>query len=81
MAVYIIEHGTDNNRWLSKIEHRHAGDWREQINSYRPQVEEAVVFEKRAAAVEFAKKWRARVWRVKDGRPDKMIWPEEMPSR
>lgn len=40
----------------------------------RDKVEIAI---KRADAIAFAKRWKARAWLVKDGKPETMIWPEQ----
>ena len=76
MAAYIIEHGTENNRWLSGIRHDGKGVYHQQTNSYKPQIEEALVFEKRAEAVAFAQKWRGRVWMIRGGVPVKQVYPQ-----
>ena len=73
---YMIENGTENNRWLAWVDHDGKGVYHEQTNSYRPRIEEARVFTKRADAIAFAKRWKARVWLVKDGVPAEMVWPE-----
>lgn len=74
---YIIEHGTENNRWLCKIEQPGTKDQHGALtNTYGPRVENAVVFTNEAKAVAFAKKWRGRVWQIRNGKPETQVWPE-----
>ena len=73
---YVIENGAENNRWLHKIEHAGRNKDGEQTNSYRPGVEGAVVFDKKAEAVRFAQKWRGRVWMIRGGVPVKQVYPQ-----
>lgn len=68
---YIVENGSENNRWLVKID-RYAGDV---TCVYRPGVENAMVL-KKAEAIAFARKWKARAWQIKNGLPDHQVWPE-----
>ncbi len=72
---YIIEHGTERNRWLYKI--AGAGKKEDGVPTYcyRAQITDAMVF-KRAEALAIAKKWNARVWQVKGGLPIRQVWPE-----
>ena len=70
---YIIENGAENNRWLYKIERRGTA---EQTNCYHPKIEDALIFNAKAEAVAFAKRWKARTWQLKNGAPAKQVWPE-----
>lgn len=77
---YIIENGAENNRWLYKIEHAGRNATGEQTNSYRPGVENALVFSKKAEAVAFAKRWKARAWQLKNGQPTKLVYEGTRPE-
>ena len=73
---YVIENGKENNRWLVKIDREGRGVYLTQTNHYRAGIEEAVLFDQKAEAVAFAKKWKARVWQLKGGMPSTLVWPE-----
>ena len=73
---YIIENGAENNRWLYKIHRAGNKETGETTCCYKPNIAEAMIFKKKAEAVAIAKKWRARVWQLKGGKPEKQVWPE-----
>ena len=75
---YVIEHGTENNRWLCRIESAGRKGEGEKTLSYRPRLEEAMIL-KKDEALAIARKWRARVWQLKAGTPEKLVWPEAEP--
>lgn len=72
---YIIENGAQNNRWLYRVDHIGRKETGDTTCYYRASIVDALVF-KKAEAVAFAKKWKARVWQIKAGKPDKLVWPE-----
>ena len=78
---YIIENGAENNRWLYKIDHDGKGIYSTETNCYRPDMTEALVFTNRTKAVAIAKRARGRVWRLKQGMPETLIWPEDAMQR
>lgn len=70
-SEYVIENGAESGCYLYKVED--AGD--DRTCFYRPQIEDAKIFNKKAEAVAFAKRWHAAVWLVKHGLPKKRVWP------
>ena len=74
---YAIEHGAENNRWLHKIERGRSGEGSQQTNCYRPDLSAAMTFTKKAEAVAFARKWKARAWMIRNGEAVEQVWPEE----
>ncbi|MBR3742794.1 MAG: hypothetical protein IKN04_20445 [Clostridia bacterium] len=71
---FIIEHGTCNNRWLVRIENEGGEKGGEQTCTYAADGKAALRFNK-AQAVAFATKWKARVWQLKGGAPEKQVFP------
>ena len=72
---YIIQHGADDNAWLYRVDHIGKKEARETICYYRPSITDALIF-KKPEAVAFARKWKACVWQIKAGKPERLVWPE-----
>lgn len=76
MAKCIIEHKLYPGKYLCRVDHDGQGKYACKTNSYRPKLEEAILMDKKDALA-FARRHGGRVWQVRGGQPDVLIWPEE----
>jgi hypothetical protein len=69
---YAICHGSGCGAWLQRIDRDKGGS----TYVFRTEVERAMIYEDKAAAVGVACRMGYQVWRMKDGKPDRRVWPE-----
>ena len=79
MAQCVVEHKIYDGKYLSRIDHDRQGKYACQTNSFKPGLEEALVLDKKDALA-FARRHGGRVWQVRGGQPDELIWPVEVPQ-